>query len=76
MPEVDDDRSPIKTALLKLDYIGMVIFAAATVALLLALQFGGYFYRWKNHSFDNNRARTILRIHYFRPLQRQQRPGA
>ena len=44
MPEVDDDRPPIKTALLKLDYIRMVISAATTTALLLALQFGGSTY--------------------------------
>lgn len=48
MPEVDDDRPPIKTALLKLDYIRMVISAATTTALLLALQFGGSTYTWSD----------------------------
>ena len=48
IPEVDDNRPPIKTALLKLGYIGIVIFVAATTALLLALQFGGSTYTWSD----------------------------
>jgi hypothetical protein len=41
-------KPPLREVLKKFDYLGIVVFAAASVSLLLGLQFGGSTYSWSN----------------------------
>lgn len=43
-----DDKPSLKKVLVKFDYPGIAVFAAAIVALLLGLQFGGSSYSWSD----------------------------
>ncbi|KAK3174858.1 hypothetical protein OEA41_002104 [Lepraria neglecta] len=43
-----DYKSSLKEVLVKFDYPGIAVFAAAVVALLLGLQFGGSSYSWSD----------------------------
>ena len=48
LPDSRGDRPSIKEVLVKFDYLGFLVFAAAVVALLLGLQFGGSRYSWSD----------------------------
>jgi len=48
VPESRDDKPPLKEVLANFDYPGMIVFAAAIVALLLGLQFGSTSYSWSD----------------------------
>ena len=43
-----DDKPSLKKVLVKFHYPGIAVFAAAVVALLLGLQFGGSSYLWSD----------------------------
>ena len=48
IPDSGDDKPRVKEILRKFDYPGILIFAAAVVALLLGLQYGGSSYSWSD----------------------------
>lgn len=47
-PESKDDAPSLKEVFAKFDYLGVLVFGAAVVTLLLGLQFGGAVYTWSN----------------------------
>lgn len=48
LPVSKDDKPSMKKIMVRFDYLGIVLFAAAVIALLLALQFGGSSYSWSD----------------------------